>query len=67
MLSDDLKYFFFFLQKRLKFCMLFSIEYKNNTPVFFSAGFLFDFEILHMQKLVSVVTSTGDCTDGNFP
>ena len=40
---------FLFLQKCLKFCMSFSIEYKNII-LYFSAGLLFVFKILRMQK-----------------
>ena len=42
------------------------ISVEKHHPVFFSAGFLFVFEILRMQKLVFVVAPARDCKDGNF-
>ena len=42
------------------------ISVEKHYPVFFSAGFLFVFEILRMQKLVFVVAPARDCKDGNF-
>ena len=38
---------------------------EKHHPISFT-GFLFVFEILHMQKLVFVVTSAHDCKDSNF-
>ena len=42
------------------------ISVEKHYPVFFSAGFLFVFKILRMQKLVFVVAPARDCKDGNF-
>ena len=42
------------------------ISVEKHYPVFFSAGLLFVFEILRMQKLVFVVAPARDRKDGNF-
>ena len=42
------------------------ISVEKHHPVFFFAGLLFVFKILHMQKLVFVVAPARDCKDGNF-
>ena len=65
MLSDNLKCFPFSTKAPEILHVIFNWTEKHH-PVFFFTGLLFVFEILHMQKLVFVVTSTRDCTDGNF-
>ena len=42
------------------------ISVEKHHPVFFSAGLLFIFEILRIQKLVFVVALAHDCKDSNF-